>query len=352
MAIDEDKLNNLLGRFVTDLGAAMHAGNAVIGDRLGLYRSLWELGPATPERLAASTGTAERYVREWLRGQAAGGYISYDADAETYCLSEEQALALADPAGLAMPGGFLFALACLKDEASITEAFRTGNGVGWHQHDPEMFTGCERFFRPAYVTNLIPEWIPALDGVAGKLAAGGRIADVGCGLGTSTRLIAEAYPQASVTGFDYHDASIRLARKAAADAGAGDHVTFEVASAASFPGSGYDLVATFDCLHDMGDPLGAARHIRRAVADDGTWLLVEPQAGDHPADNMNPVGRVYYNFSTFVCVPAAISQGAGAGALGNQAGEAAARAIAEQAGFTRFRRAAQTPFNLVFEIRP
>ena len=352
MAIDEGRLNNLLGQFVADLGAAMHAGNAVIGDRLGLYLGLRELGPTSAKHLAAHTGTAERYVREWLRGQAAGGYVSCDDAAETYHLTEEQALALADPAGPALPGGFLFALACLKDEPQVTEAFRTGKGVGWHEHHPEVFTGCERFFRPGYTAHLVSEWIPALDGVAERLAAGGRAADVGCGLGTSTRLIAEAYPQAAVAGFDYHEESIRLARKAAADAGAGERVSFEAAPAAGFPGSGYDLVATFDCLHDMGDPLGAARHIRRALASDGTWLVVEPHAGDHPAENMNPVGRAYYGFSTFLCVPAAVSQGAGAGALGAQAGEPAVRSIAAQAGFTRFRRVAETPFNLVFEIRP
>jgi SAM-dependent methyltransferase len=355
-AIDEDRLNDLLGRFVTDLGATVHAGNVVIGDRLGLYRGLAEIGPVDATALAAHTGTETRYVREWLAGQAAGGYVCTDADVRSFWLSPEQRLALVDPDGVGMAGAFLLAVACLQDEPKITEAFRAGTGVGWHEHHPDVFTGCERFFRPGYVANLVSSWLPALDGVVDKLTAGGQVADVGCGLGTSTRLIAQAFPAAGVVGFDYHDESIRLARLAAAEAGwsnrLGGPVGFEVAAAAAFPGSGYDLVATFDCLHDMGDPLGAARHIKAALATDGTWLLVEPFAEAATVDNFNPVGRLYYNFSTLLCVPHAISQGAGDAALGNQAGEPAVRSIAAQAGFTRVRRAAQTPFNIVYEIRP
>jgi len=352
MPVDENELNDLIGRFITDLGATVHAGNVVIGDRLGLYRALSELGPADAARLAHHTGTSERYLREWLAGQAAGGYVSTDADAGTFWLTDAQHLALVDPGGVGMAGAFLLAVACLQDEPKITDAFRTGDGVAWHEHREDVFTGCERFFRPGYVANLVTSWLPALDGVSEKLVAGGRVADVGCGLGTSTQLMATAFPNARVTGFDYHQRSIELARKAAADAGLANRVTFEVAAAADFPDTGYDLVATFDCLHDMGDPIGAAAHIRAALADDGTWLLVEPYAGDSTAENFTPVGRLYYNFSTMLCVPHAIAYGAGDTALGNQAGEAAVRLIATAAGFTRIRRATETPFNIIYEIRP
>jgi SAM-dependent methyltransferase len=352
MPVDEDQLNDLIGHFITDLGATVHAGNVVIGDRLGLYHALSEIGPADAAALARYTQTNERYLREWLAGQAAGGYISADADAATFWLTDAQHLALVDPDGVGMAGAFLLAVACLHDEPKITDAFRTGDGVAWHEHSADVFTGCERFFRPGYVANLVTSWLPALEGVSDKLAAGGRVADVGCGLGTSTRLICTAFPEASVTGFDYHQGSIELARKAAANAGLASRVTFEVAAAAEFPGTGYDLIATFDCLHDMGDPIGAAAHIRDALADDGTWLLVEPYAGDSTAANFTPVGRLYYNFSTMLCVPHAIAYGAGDTALGNQAGEAAVRLIAMAAGFTRVRRATETPFNIIYEVRP
>ena len=352
MPVDENELNDLIGRFITDLGATVQAGNVVIGDRLGLYRTLSKIGPADAAALAHHTGTSERYLREWLAGQAAGGYVSTDADARTFWLTDAQHLALVDPDGIGMTGAFLLAVACLQDEPKITDAFRTGDGVAWHEHREDVFTGCERFFRPGYVANLVTSWLPALDGVSEKLAAGGRVADVGCGLGTSTQLMATAFPNARVTGFDYHERSIELARKAAADAGLANRVTFEAAAAADFPGTGYDLVATFDCLHDMGDPIGAAAHIRAALADDGTWLLVEPYAGDSTAENFTPVGRLYYNFSTMLCVPHAIAYGAGDTALGNQAGEAAVHLIATAAGFTRVRRATETPFNIIYEVRP
>ena len=352
MTIDEDQLNDLLGRFVTDLGATVHAGNVVIGDRLGLYRGLSEIGPTDAAGLAERAGVDARSTREWLLGQAAGGYVETDGQARLFWLSPEQQLALVDPDGVGMAGEFLLAVACLQDEAKVTGGFRSGAGVAWHEHRAEVFTGCERFFRPGYVANLVTSWLPALDGVVDKLTAGGRVADVGCGLGTSTRLIAQAFPAAQVSGFDYHDESIRLAHEAAVQVGLGDRVRFEVAAAAGFPGTGYDLVATFDCLHDMGDPVGAARHIRGCLDQDGTWLLVEPFAGATPVDNLNPVGRLYYNFSTLLCVPHAIAQGAGGAALGSQAGEAAVQAIATQAGFTRVRRAAETPFNIAYEIRP
>jgi SAM-dependent methyltransferase len=351
MTIDQDKLGELLGRFVSDLGATAAAGNVVVGHRLGLYRSLAE-GPATAEELARRTGTDPRYVAEWLRGQAAGGYVSCDLPAEQFSLTDEQAFALADPDGaLYLPGAFLLALGALRAESQITDAFRSGAGMGWHEHHQDVFTGCEMFFRPGYIANLTSAWIPALEGVEAKLAAGGRVADVGCGHGASTVLLAQAYPKAAILGSDYHQASVDMARKRAAEAGVADRARFEVASAQTFSGTGYDLVATFDCLHDMGDPVGAARHIRQALDADGTWLIVEPLAADTPAGNLNPVGRVYYSFSTFLCVPNARSQPGGF-TLGAQAGEPAIRQVAERAGFTRFRRATQTPFNVVFEARP
>ena len=351
MTIDQDKLGELLGAFVTDLGSTIAAGNIVVGHRLGLYRSLAD-APATAEQLAQRTGTDPRYVAEWLPGQAAGGYVSYDRATEQFSLTAEQTYALADPDGpLYLPGAFVLALGTLRAESQITDAFRTGAGMGWHEHHEDVFSGCEMFFRPGYVANLTSSWIPALDGVADKLAAGGRVADVGCGHGASTVLLAQAYPKARILGSDYHQASIDIARKRAADAGVADRARFEVASAQTFSGTGYDLIATFDCLHDMGDPVGAARHIRQALAAEGSWLIVEPLAGDTLADNLNPVGRVYYSFSSFLCVPNARSQ-PGEYALGAQAGEAAIRQVAEQAGFSRFRRAAETPFNAVFEARP
>jgi 2-polyprenyl-3-methyl-5-hydroxy-6-metoxy-1,4-benzoquinol methylase len=351
MAIDNDKLNAFLGKFVTDLGATAAAGNVVIGHNLGLYKAL-AVEPATAEELAARTHTNPRYIAEWLRGQAAGGYVEYDAAADTYSMTEEQAFALTNPdGGIYAPGAFVLALGALRAEPRITEAFRSGGGLGWHEHDTDVFTGCEQFFRPGYIANLIPAWIPALDGVQDKLRAGADVADIGCGLGASTILLAQEYRNSRFTGSDYHSGSIELARKHAGEAGVADRVTFEVSSASSFSGTGYDLAATFDCLHDMGDPVGAARHVRQALKPDGTWLIVEPYASDEVAGNMNPVGRVYYNFSTLLCVPNALSQPGGY-ALGAQAGEAAIRQLVIDAGFTRFRRAAETPFNCVYEVRP
>lgn len=284
--------------------------------------------------------------------QHSGGYVEYDAAADSYSMTEEQAFALTNPDGAVYaPGAFVLALGALKAVPRITEAFRTGSGMGWHEHVADVFTGCEQFFRPGYTANLVPSWIPALDGVEDKLRAGATVADIGCGLGASTILLARAYPNSQFNGSDYHDQSIGLARKGAGDAGVADRVSFEVATASSFSGSDYDLAATFDCLHDMGDPLTAARHIRQALKPDGTWLVVEPYAADDTAGNLNPVGRTYYSFSTLLCVPNALSQRGGY-ALGAQAGEAAIRQVLTDAGFTRFRRAAETPFNLVYEARP
>jgi SAM-dependent methyltransferase len=351
MALDENRLNEFLGRFVGDLGAAVAAGAVVVGDRLGLYRALVER-PLRPEELAELTGTAPRYVEEWLRGQAAGGYVTYDAQARTYGLTEEQAFVLADPDGpVYAPGAFELAVATLRAEPEITAAFRTGEGFPWHEHDHGVFSGCERFFRPSYVASLVPAWLPALDGVLEKLRAGARVADIGCGHGASTVLMASEFPASRFAGSDGHDASIAQARLRAKEAGVEDRVEFEVATAQSFGGSGYDLVTTFDALHDMGDPLGAARHVRERLAADGTWMIVEPYAGETVADNLNPVGRVYYAFSTFLCVPNALSQSGGY-SLGAQAGEAPMAQLAADAGFSRFRRVAETPFNLVYEARP
>jgi SAM-dependent methyltransferase len=347
--VDQDTLLEFLGRFVDDLGATMAAGNIVIGHRLGLYSAL-AVAPATPEQLATRTGTTARYLAEWLAGQAAGGYVSYDAPTGTYSLSPEQAFALAEPDGLNVPAAFLMATGALRAEARITDAFRTGAGFGWHEHDPDVFAGCEAFFRPLYVANLVSSWIPALDGVDAKLRAGGRVADVGCGLGASTVLLAQAYPAATIVGSDYHQESIEIARTRAATAGVADGISFEASSAQTFTGSGYDLVATFDCLHDMGDPLGAARHIREALDPDGAWLIVEPYAGDTVSDNLNPLGRMSYSFSSFLCVPNGLSQPGGY-SLGAQAGERRIRQVVTDAGFARFRRAAETPFNLIYEVR-
>jgi SAM-dependent methyltransferase len=351
MAIDQAKLDEFLGRFVADLGAVFHAPAVVVGDKLGLYKALAAAGPSTPAELAGRTGTSERYVREWLRGQAAGGYVTYDPAADRFLLTEEQAFALADDTSPAfVPGAFQVATSAAKDEPRIAAAFRSGAGVGWDQHHADLWQGTERFFRPGYAANLVPSWIPALDGVEAKLAAGARVADVGCGHGASTILLAQAYPRSTFTGFDYHHGSIEWARKAAAEAGVSDRVSFEVATADAYPGGGYDLVAVFDALHDMGDPLAAAGHVRRTLAADGTFLLVEPAAGERLEDNLNPVGRIFYSASLFICVPNGLSQGGEA--LGSQVPEATWRELLAEAGFGRFRRAAETPFNRVFEARP
>lgn len=350
-ALDMDKLNAFIGQFVTDLGAAVHAGMVVIGEKLGLYKALAN-GPVTASELAAKTQTDERYLREWLSSQAAGGYITYDAATSKFGLSQEQAFALAmEDSPAYLPGAFELALGSLAAVPRIAESFRTGAGMGWHEHDDGVFHGCEKFFRPGYAANLVTSWIPALHDVKEKLEAGARVADVGCGKGASTLLMAKSFPKSRFFGFDYHDKSIEGARESARREGVADRVTFEVAKAKEFPGKDYDFVAVFDCLHDMGDPVGAAAHVRQSLSNNGTWMIVEPYANDHLKDNLNPVGRVYYSFSTLLCTPCSRSQEVGL-CLGAQAGEANIRNVATSAGFSRFRRATETPFNIVYEARP
>jgi SAM-dependent methyltransferase len=350
--IDEAKLNAFMGQAVQDMGAAMHASLVVIGDKLGLYKAMAGAGPLTPAQVAAKAHTDERYTREWLNANAASGYIAYDAATKTYTLLPEQAFALAqDDSPAFLPGAFQIIGALTRDEPKITEAFRTGRGVGWHEHDPEMFEGTERFFRPNYAANLISQWLPSLTGVVAKLETGGRVADVGCGHGSSTILMAKAFLNSTFFGFDYHPASIDWAKRAAKSAGVADRITFEVTSAKDFPGEQYDLVTFFDCLHDMGDPVGASAHVHSTLSSDGSWMIVEPFANDNVEDNLNPIGRVFYSASTMVCTPASRSQEVGL-ALGAQAGEARMRDVVLSGGFTQFRRANQTPFNLVFEAKP
>jgi SAM-dependent methyltransferase len=350
MAINEARLMEFLGQFVGDLGATMAAGNIVVGDRLGLYRALAD-GPLRPHELAERTGAAPRYVDEWLRGQAAGGYVEYDAETGNYRLTEEQAFALTNPDGpVFLPGAFQLAVAALRAEPQIIEAFQSGGGVGWHTHDPEVFAGCERFFRPGYRANLISSWLPALDGVEAKLRDGAFVADIGCGHGASTLLMAAEYPRCTIVGSDYHAESVAAARSRAAEQRVDGRVRFEVATAQTFTGGPYDLVTTFDALHDMGDPVGAARHVWERLVDGGSWMIVEPYAGATVGENLNPVGRLYYSFSTFLCVPNALSQEGGY-SLGAQAGEEPLRRIAKDAGFSAFRRISETPFNIVYEAR-
>jgi len=348
-AIDESKLNAFMGKAVSDMGAAMHATLVVVGDKLGLYRAMAGSGWLTPAQLAAKTSTSERYVREWLHANAASGYVNYDPATGAFELPPEQAFALTVQD---LPGAFHIISACFKDEPKITQAFRTGEGVGWHEHDANLFFGTERFFRPNYQNHLVTEWIPALEGVAEKLTRGAAVADVGCGHGASTMLMARAFPKSLFFGFDYHSGSIEYARHVAGRDGLQDQIRFEVASSKSYPvNGGYDLVTFFDCLHDMGDPSGAAAHVFSSLKPDGTWMIVEPFAHDMPEENHNPVGRIYYSASTMICTPASLAQEVGA-ALGAQAGEERIRSVVTAAGFTRFRRAAETPFNLVFEARP
>jgi ubiquinone/menaquinone biosynthesis C-methylase UbiE len=351
MDVNREKLHQLLGKMVSDMGAAAVAPLVIIGDKLGLYKALAADGPVTTEELADHTGTTERYVREWCAAQAGSGYIDYDPTTETFSMSPEQCAVFADDdSPTSMTGGYYSIGSLFVDEPRITHAFQSGEGVAWGDHSECLFCGTEKFFRPGYMANLVNDWLPALDGVAAKLEAGAKVADVGCGHGVSTLVMAEAFPKSTFVGFDFHDKSIEHASAMAREAGQ-TNVSFKVAAAKHYPGEDYDLVAFFDCLHDMGDPVGAATHTRKALKPDGTLMLVEPFAHDDLEHNLNPIGRMYYAFSTMVCTPASISQEVGL-ALGAQAGEKRLREAVTEAGFSRFRRATATPFNMILEARP
>jgi SAM-dependent methyltransferase len=346
-----EKLNALVGKLVGDLGISLGGASILLGDRLGLYKAMADGTVVTPSELAKKTGLHERYVREWLSGQAASGYIDYHPEKNAFSLSAEQAMAFAEEGSPAFfAGAFDVVQSTYLDEPKVAEAFRTGKGVGWHEHSKCLFSGTERFFRPGYNANLVSNWIPTLEGVEAKLKAGAKVADVGCGHGASTIVMAQAYPNSEFFGFDYHKPSIERARVLAQEAGVGDRITFAQASAKDFPAKDYDLVAFFDCLHDMGDPVGAGKHVKETLAKDGSWMIVEPFAHDNLKDNLNPVGCIYYHASTFICTPASLSQEVGLG-LGAQAGESRLRQVATEAGFRRFRRATETPFNMIFEVR-
>ena len=351
MAIDANKLGAFMGKLVGDLGAMMSIGPMIIGEKLGLYKAMADGLPTKAAALAKKTGTNERYVHEWLCAQAASGFIEYDAATSHFCMTEEQAAALGTAESpFYFLGAVEVAVSMVKDEPQILNAFRTGKGVDWHEHDACLFRGTERFFRPGYMRHLLSEWIPALGGVHEKLLAGGRVADVGCGHGASTILMAQAFPNSHICGFDYHAPSIDIARAAAIAAGVGDRTTFAAAPAKTYPGTGYDLVTFFDCLHDMGDPVGASKHVHSTLADTGVWMIVEPMASDKLEENLNPIGRVFYSASTFICTPGSKAQEVGLG-LGAQAGEARLRNVISQGGFEHIRRAAETPFHMVLEAR-
>lgn len=351
MAINEDALNALLGKVVTDMGAAFVGTSVIIGDQLGLYKALAAHGPATSAQLAERTGTTERYVREWLAGQAASGYIEYDAATSTFHITPEQAMVFANAdSPVNLTGGYYIAQSIYADVPHVSEAFRTGKGVGWGEHCNCLFCGTAKFFGPGYRANLIGGWLPQLEGVVPKLQAGGKVADVGCGHGISTIVMAQAFPNSHFFGFDYHEGSIERARELASEAGVAN-VTFDVAKAKEYPGTNYDLVTFFDCLHDMGDPVGAAAHVRETLNTNGAWMIVEPMAQDDLSGNLNPVGRIYYAASTMLCLPSSLSQEVGLG-LGAQAGEKRLREVVTQGGFSHFRRASETPFNIILEARP
>lgn len=349
MTLDMQKLEQLLGKMVTEIGAAANAALVIVGDKLGLYRALSAGGPMTAEALATATGTAPRYIREWLSAQAASGFVDYDPKAETFAMSAEQAAVLADDESVVnMTGGFIGLSAVFADEPKLTEAFKSGKGIGWGDHCNCLFCSTERFFRPGYKGHLVAEWLPALDGVVDKLKRGAHVADVGCGHGASTLIMAQAFPKSIFIGYDFHEPSVARAQEVGRGVA---NLSFAQARAQDFPGRDLDFVTVFDALHDMGDPVGAARRVRETLKDDGTLMLVEPMAGDSLAENLNPVGRVYYSFSTNVCVPASLGQEVGA-ALGAQAGLKRLTEVLHEGGFKQVRRAIATPFNMIIEARP
>lgn len=349
-AIDENKLNEFMGKMVGDLGAGISGALVITGQNLGLYQTLAEQGPLTSDQLAERTGTAPRYILEWASCQAASGYIQYDSGNNTFFLTPEQAAVFAnEDSPFYMAGGFFSLASVYADEPKIREAFKTGEGMSWGAHDSCLFCGTAKFFKPTYKANLLQTWIPALDGVQEKLVKGAQVADVGCGYGHSTLIMAEAYPNSQFHGFDFHAPSIEKAKSLAKEKGV-SNITYKVAKAKDFPGENYDLVTFFDCLHDMGDPAGASKYVHSKLAEDGSWMIVEPFAHDTLEENLNPVGRVYFGFSTAVCTPSSLSQEVGA-ALGAQAGEKKLREAVTSGGFTQFRRAMETPFNLILEAK-
>lgn len=352
MAINPDKLQALAGKFLTDLGASFTGPSILIGEQLGLYKALGAAGPSTSEQLAEKAGIPERYLREWLAGQAASGYVEYDSATKRYSMTPEQTFALTnEESPVYIPGAFYLVSSAFKDQRKIAEGIKSGKGLGWHERHNDLFVGTKKFFRPSYLANLVGSWLPSLDGVVAKLERGARVADVGCGLGASTIIMAKAFPKSEFVGFDYHAESIEWARNDAVTEGVSRNADFEVAMAKNFRGADYDLVTFFDCLHDMGDPVGAGKHVRESLKSDGTWMVVEPFARERVEENMTPVGRIFYNASFLVCVPASLSQEVGRG-LGAQASDANLNEVFRSAGFTRMRKPVETPFNRVFELRP
>lgn len=352
MSLDETKLNSIVQKVIEDIGAAFHAPLVLIGEKLGLFKAMAGQGQVTSSQLAERTGTAERYVREWLPAMAAGGYVTFHPATQRYSLSDEQACAFADEnSPVYLPGAFQAATAAIRSQEQIADAFRTGKGFGWEEHDQNLAEGGDRFYTPNYLTHLVQSWIPALDGVEDKLRQGALVADIGCGCGTSTIIMAQAFPQSTFHGSDPHEVSIAAARRKAQEAKVSDRVQFEVASGTTFSGCNYDFVTAFDCLHDMGDPVAASTHVLRSLKSDGTWMIVEPFAGDRVEENLTPIGRLYYCASVLICVPCALQQEGGV-ALGGQAGETRLREVLHESGFTRFRRVLETPINMVFEARP
>ena len=346
------EIEAFIGQVVTDLSAAFSGVLVNVGRKLGLYQAMADLGACTSVALAEATGIRERYVREWLANQAAGGYVAYDPEKQTYTLPPAQAMVLAlEQSPIFMAPAFEVAASFWLDEDQIVETFRSGEGLGWHAHNHRLFCGSESFFRTGYRTHLVSEWLPALDGVVDRLKRGARVADIGCGHGASTILMAQAFPKSSFMGLDYHDAAIATARKRAAEQGVTGNIEFEVKAATEFDGHGFDLICFMDCLHDLGDPVGALARCRKALNSDGKVLLVEPYAGDRLEENLNPIGRMYYAASAVACTPNSLSQEVGLG-LGAQAGEERLRKVARQAGFSDLRRAAQTPVNLILELTP